>query len=94
MIYKKLNIEITNEDYFDFEELDDSIKLYNDGELKFIIYASSIVYCHSNFEVSTYACSRVVAFDNTEVIARGMSRVDASDKSRVTTLDLSKVYKM
>jgi hypothetical protein len=93
MKYEKLNIEITNEHYFDrIEELEDCIKLYNDDTLQFIIYNNSNVHAYESSKVYAYGKSKVDAYGNSTVCANDNSTVCAYDNSTVYARDNSKVY--
>ena len=104
MKYDKQNIEIINEHYFDeIEELDDCIKLYNNGVLKFLIYHNStvracdssiILYAYNNskiYALYAYDNSEVFAYDDSEVIAYDNSTVYAYNNSKVIARDNSKI---
>ena len=82
MRYEKLNIEITNEQYFDkIEELGNYIELYSNNILKFEVYPNSRIDAYDSSKVGAFDCSRIRAYDNSTVYAKDSSKVRAYDKS-------------
>lgn len=90
---KKLNIEITNEHYFDkVETLETCIRLYDGDTLQFIVYKNSKVVVYSNTKIYTYDNSLVFAYNNSIVYAYNYSKVYAKDNVIAYTKDNSIIY--
>lgn len=92
MRYEKLNIEITNEHYFDnIIQYNDVIELYSNNILKFKVYRNSGVCAYNSSLIDVYGSSRVSAYDKSTVNAYVESIVNAYGGSIIYARDSSTI---